>query len=65
MARMEWNETDAGGVEILIVDDNGDERAIVLESDDNGNINIEGRGPNGKKSGTMDPSGNGDNPLGM
>jgi len=64
MASREINLTDSGGVEIVVVADDGTERSVTLEPDDNGNIQIEGRGPNGKKGGLMDPSGNGNDPLG-
>jgi len=56
--------TDGGGIKLTVVDENGVERSVTFEPDDNGNIAIKGRGPNGEKKGLMDPSGNGSNPLG-
>lgn len=52
------------GIELRVMDDDGTERSVTFEPDDNGEIAIEGRGPDGKKRGRMDPSGNGDHPLG-
>jgi hypothetical protein len=52
------------GIELLVRDDDGSERSVVFEPTDSGDINIKGVGPNGSKSGTMDPSGNGSKQLG-
>ncbi len=64
MVSTEFNITENGGIEITIIDDSGTERSVILEPNDNGDITIKGRGPNGEKQGVMDPSGNGSNPLG-
>lgn len=64
MPSRELRITDAGGIELRVTDENGDTRSVILEPTDDGNIEIEGRGPNGKKRGVMDPSGNGNTPLG-
>ena len=64
MAGYSLEITDGGGIRITVTDENGEERSVVLEPDDNGNIAIKGRGPNGEKKGLMDPSGNGNNQLG-
>lgn len=52
------------GLELLVRDDEGNERSVVFEPSDEGDIGIRGRGPNGEKGGKIDPSGNGDHPLG-
>ncbi len=56
--------TDGGGISITVTDEDDVEREIILEPNDDGTIDIQGRGLNGKSQrGTIAP-GKGDHPLG-
>lgn len=58
MAEQEFSITSNGGIEIKITDDDGTERAVILEPYDDGTIDIQGRGPNGESAvGTIAPGG--------
>jgi hypothetical protein len=62
-------QDDAGnvtGLELVVGDDGGNERSVVSEINGDATIDIEGRAPDGTtRSGTIDPSGNGSDSLGV
>lgn len=62
MTKIHW--TADGGIEFVVEDSDGNERRVKIRADDDGNLELKGRGPNGEKSGKADPTGNESNPLG-
>lgn len=56
MPSQEISITDGGGIKITVTDDSGVERWVVLEPNDDGTIDIHGRGPDGESGrGTIAP----------
>lgn len=55
MASRRLRTTDNGGVEITLTDNSGTERELVLEPSDSGDLMLTVRGPDGEKSGIIDP----------
>jgi len=54
MTEQTFTATQNGGVRIEVTTDDGTEKTVVFEPDDDGNIIVEGIGPNGSKRGEID-----------
>lgn len=61
---MRLSKSGDGGV-VIVWEDNGDEKRLKFDVDNDGNVIEKGVGPNGSKEGKRDPSGGGQDTLGV